>query len=243
MKNRLQKTILTVAVCLLSASASAVVVDLRETGLGNGMGSGGLILPVTSGSQSYWAGLQKLTLNNSQSLLAFCVDPWEWSSGDNHSYSTNNLNTIFGQAKADFVRELYSEAYAGTLLTTSQGNLNAAAFQLALWEIITDDNPGIAGLQFNLDSGLVRKVSTTDSSLVAATNTLLSKIDGVYGSENYAFSLYVSGKSMGQGTTGGFQDFLVANRIPEPGAFSLMLGALGGMGLLGWRRRQLARKA
>lgn len=243
MKKRLRKAILMAATCLISASASAAIVDLRETGLGNGMGSGGLVLPVTSGTQSYWAGLQILTLNNSQSLLAFCVDPWEWSSGANQSYSTNNLNTIFGEPKADFIRELYSEAYSGTLLTGSQGNLNAAAFQLALWEIIADDNPAMNGLQFNLDSGLVRKVSTTNASLVTATTALLNRMDGVYGSENYAFNLYVSGKSLGQGPTGGYQDFLVVNKIPEPGAFSLMLGALGGMGLLALRRRQKPAKA
>jgi len=32
--------------------------------------------------------------------------------------------------------------------------------------------------------------------------------------------------------------FITTSSIPEPGAFSLMLGALGGMGLLALRRRQ-----
>lgn len=249
MKALFKKGILVAATCLASLSAPANAVMITESGLGNGLATGGLVLPVAAGSANYWAGLQTLLVDNSRSLLAFCIDPWEWSSSANQSYGTSSLESVFGQSKAGFIRELYSEAYSGTLLPGSQGNLNAAAFQLALWEIVADDNPTLAGLQSNLNNGLVHKVPGTTGSLIGATNALLNHIDGVFGSENYTFDLYVSGRSAGQVGTAGFQDFLVANRVPEPGLARLnqvpepgMLGltltALGGLGLLGLRRRQ-----
>lgn len=238
MKNSIKKTLLVSATCLASLSAYANPVIIKETGLGNGLWSNGLYLPVdTSNARGYWSGLQTLLIDNSKSVLAFCVDPWEWSSRDNQNYSTGNLDTVFGTPKANFIRELYSEAYSGTLLASDLGKLNAAAFQLALWEIIADDGPADR-LQYNLATGLVRKVSGTNADMVTAANSLLSHIDGVYGRENYSYELFVSGRSAGKAGASGYQDFLVVNRVPEPGMAALMLTALGGLGLAGLRRRK-----
>ncbi|MDP3540143.1 MAG: PEP-CTERM sorting domain-containing protein [Azonexus sp.] len=238
MKTSIKKVLLVSATCLTSLSAYANPVIIKETGLGNGLWTNGLILPVdTNNARGYWSGLQTLLIDNSKSVLAFCVDPWEWSSSFNQNYSTGNLDTIFGAPKANFIRELYSEAYSGTLLAGDPGKLNAAAFQLALWEIIADDGAAI-GLQSDLTAGLVRKVASTNASMLTAANTLLSHIDGVYGRENYSYELFISGRSVGQAGTSGYQDFLVVNRIPEPGMAALMLTALGGLGLAGLRRRK-----
>lgn len=252
MKTSIPKSALLAAGILATSSALAAPVFIKETGLSNGMATGGLLLPINSTPLNYWSGLQTLLINNSDKVLAYCIDPWEWSSSANQSYSTNNLDAIFGTAKAGFISELYSESYASTLTTGSAGNLNAAAFQLALWEIITDDNPNAAGLQSSFSNGLVQKTGSTDMSIVRSATVMLGRIDGVYGSDSYIFDLYTSGKSLGQGRVSGYQDFLVASKqetfitttkVPEPGAFSLMLGALGGMGLLALRRRQATAKA
>lgn len=250
MKNTLKKSLLATAAMLACTSALAVPVMLRESGFGNGMATNGLILPIYASPLNYWAGLQTVVIDNAKTVLAFCVDPWEWSSGSNQSYVTNSLDTIFGGEKASFIRELYSESYSSTLQAGNAGNLSAAAFQLALWEIIADDNPHAAGLQVSLANGLVQKVKDTDKDLLKAAKDMLNKVDGSFGTDTYSFDLYTSGKSLGQGAVNGYQDFLVAskqdvpvtasratNNVPEPGAFSLMLGALGSMGLLGWRRR------
>lgn len=245
MKKILKYGVIAAASYLLAAPASAALVSIQEVDVGNGMSSGGLVLPVDTRTINYWAGLQKLVINSSASVLAFCVDPWEWTSPNTVNYSTNNLGSIFGAAKANMIGELYSEAYSSTLLPGNLGgNLNAAAFQLALWEIIADDNPAIAGLQANLNNGLVHVVQGTNASLIAATNVLLSHIDGVYGNENYTFSFYTNGRSAGQAGPAGYQDFLVANRVPEPGTISLIvsaLSALSGLSVLGLRRRQSSR--
>lgn len=223
---------------LATGSAVAAPVLIKETGLANGMGSNGLILPVSSIAQNYWSGLQTLLIDDARSVLAFCVDPWEWSSNKNQSYVTNSLDGIFGSAKAGLIRELYSESYASTLLTGSAGKLNAAGFQLALWEIIADDNPNMDGLQSSLGSGLVRSVRSTRSDILLNAQSMLDRIDGVFGQESYGFELFTSGTSMGQAGRVGYQDFLVANRVPEPGMLGLMAGALGGLALTGWRRRK-----
>lgn len=241
MKKTLTCSLLLAATSLISAPASAAVVSLQETGLGNGLMTGGLVLPIDTRTLDYWAGTQTVLINGKRTELAFCVDPWEWSSSQNQSYATGSLTAVFGTAKAGMIGELYSEAYRGTLLSTSQGDLNAAAFQLALWEIIADDNPALAGLQANLNSGLVRVVGGTNASLVAATNALLSRIDGVYGADNYVFDYYASGRSAGQAGTAGYQDFLVAHQVPEPGVISLVISALSvlsGIALFGGRRRK-----
>lgn len=241
MKKILKYGLLAAAGCLLAVPASAALVSIQEVDVGNGMSTGGLVLPVDSRTINYWAGLQKLLINGSANVVAFCADPWEWTSPNTVNYSTNSLDAVFGTPKARMISELYSEAYSGTLLPSNLGgNLNAAAFQLALWEIIADDNPAIAGLQANLNNGLVHVVQGTNANLIAATNVLLSHIDGVYGNENYAFTFYTNGRSAGQAGQAGYQDFLVANRVPEPGTISLVvsaLSALSGLSVLGLRRQ------
>jgi len=240
MKGTFSRAVLLLAGLFAAGAALSTPVFIKETGLANGMATGGLLLPIYPRPLNFWAGLQTLTINDTREVLAFCVDPWEWSSSTNQAYTTNNLYTIFGRAKAGFISELYSESYGSTLQAGAAGNINAAAFQLALWEIITDENPNMTGLQSSFADGLVQKTGSTDTSIVQTATAMLGRIDGVYGHERYGFALYTSGKSLGRGKRGGYQDFLVANRIPEPGAFSLMLGALGGMGLLGWRLRVMA---
>lgn len=233
--NKLATKALAVAfTCLTAASAAAGPVLIKETSLGNGMGSGGLVLPILANPANYWAGLQNIRIDNTQNFLAFCVDPWEWSPGSNQSYNTNNLDSIFGATKAGNIRELYSEAYASTLIPGNQGgNLNAAAFQLALWEIIADN-------QLNLALGAVHTVASTNGALATAAQNLLNQIDGNFGNENYVYQFYTSGNSAGARGTAGYQDYLVVNRVPEPGTALLLLSALCSASLIGRRRRKQA---
>lgn len=240
MNKKIKHALLIAATAMAAGSVSAAPVLIKETGLANGLASGGLVLPVANGAQNYWSGLQTLLIDNTRSVLAFCVDPWEWSSNQNQSYVTNSLDSIFGAPKAGFIRELYSESYASTLLGGSAGKLNAAGFQLALWEIIADDNPNMSGLQSSLSSGLVRSVSGTRSDIRQSAQSMLDRIDGVFGPESYGFELFTSGTSMGQSGRAGYQDFLVAHRVPEPGSFGLLAGALGSLALIGRHRRKTA---
>lgn len=237
MPKRLTQTLLGSLICLITASASAAPVLIKESALGNGQWTTSLTLPIQSGAANYWAGLQTLVIDNVNSVLAFCVDPWEWSPSSNQSYNTGSLDSMFGTTKARYIRELYSESYAGTLKPNNGGANAAAGFQLALWEIIADGDLKLDG------SGLVRTNSNTTQNIVSIANGMLNQINGVYGNDNYSFTFYTSGKSAGTGTTAGYQDYLVVNKIPEPGIGLLMATALGGMSLLSLRRRKTAKQA
>ena len=220
--------------CLAAASVSAAPVLIRETGLANGEATNSLILPVQSGAANYWAGTQTILINNTTSALAFCADPWEWSPGSNQTYNTATLDGIFGTTKANDIRTLYALSYGSVQQSGATGNSAAAAFQLALWEIIADGDLRLDG------TGLVRTTASTNQSLVSQANALLSQVGsaGNINANDYSFTLYVSGKSDGVGNTPGYQDYLVANRIPEPNIGLLMATALGAALMLARRREQ-----
>lgn len=124
------------------------------------------------------------------------------------------------------------------MLPGNIGNLNAAGFQVALWEIIADDNPRLVGLQSDLANGLVSKTASTNASIVTTAQAMLAQVDGNYGSDNFSFELFTSGKSLGQGRVAGYQDFLVVTKVPEPGMLGLLAGALGSLGLVSLGRRK-----
>jgi len=233
MKNTIKKTLAVALACLAANAANAESVQIREAGLAQGLWSNALQLPAQGGIANYWTGLQTIIVNESKQLLAFCIDPWEWSPNSNRTYAaSNDLTTYFGASKANLVRELYADAYSGTQLPAlSGGNLNAAAFQLALWEIIADSS-------INLTTGAVRTVTGTNSQIVNAAELLLANLgNGSNSNDNYAFELYSNGKSMGSGAQSGFQDYLVVHRVPEPATGALILAALA-LGATGVHRRR-----
>lgn len=210
-----RKLAIGLAAWLLSMGAAHAEL-LKETGLGNGMWSGGLQLPVMASSANYWSGFQTIDVNDGSSVtsfLAFCVDPYQWSSGSYSTYTGTDFNTFFGSRAAD-VSALYNQAFAGAL----SGNLDAAAMQLALWEVANDDQ--------NLTAGGVRTVSGTNSALKSAAQGLLSNLGAYSGPSQYTFTVYTSGSN---------QDFLVAAPIPEPGTYAMMLAGIGLMGLVAHR--------
>ena len=237
MKTSLKKSFVAAAICftaLLAGPASAVTVEIKEVGLVQGMASNGLLLPTQSSPANYWAGMQNILVDNSKLMFAFCIDPWEWSSSGAQPYSSSsNFDAYFGATRSSRIRELYSDAYSSTQLSDAGGKLNAAAFQLALWEIIGDS-------ELNFASGIVQTVTATNPQIVSVAKALLDHLDdGLYGDERYTFQLYTNGKSMGAGAVNGFQDYLVANRVPEPSSVALLLLALGvGTGFSAARRRK-----
>lgn len=225
MKNAIGRAFLFVAIAvagLLGAQpVFAQTVQIKETGLGNGTFSGGLLLPVQSSSANYWSGLQTISVNDGSSttsFLAFCVDPFQWSPGSYTTYTKTDFNAFFGSRVAD-ITALYNEAYSGA--TASGGNGAAAAMQLALWEVANDNK--------NLATGGVQTVSGTNSALKTNAQALLTNLGSFGGSSNYNFTLYTSSTN---------QDYLVATPVPEPQTYMMLLAGLGLMGYVARRRER-----
>lgn len=184
-----------------------------------------MVLPIQSGSQNYFAGSASIkvgtTSSNGTSFLAYCIDPFQWASSTPTTYTQSSLSSL-GSSHATDVSKLYSQAYASTV----GNNVNSAAFQIALWELAKDDG--------NLTTGAVRTTSSTNATIVAAANSMISNAKtGVAGSTNYSFNLYASDTK---------QDYLVASvssvsPVPEPNTYALMIAGLGLISFTAGRRR------
>jgi hypothetical protein len=206
---------------ILSSNALASPVLLKEIGLSSGLTTGNLSLPVSSSPLNYFAGLQNIQINNDDVLQAYCIDPFQFSPTSNASYQVgNDFSGYFGADAAD-IGKLYSLFYTSTL----GNNLNAAGFQLALWELIADSSK-------NLAAGLVKKTSSTNASIVSTAQGMLDALSGPAGADSFIFTLYTSASK---------QDYMVAtlnqNQVPEPHSVVLMGLALALLALSLRRQR------
>lgn len=210
--------------CILacaSAPVAATPVLLKEAGLSSGMAVGSLKLPASPSPQNYFSGLQQIQVDNDLSWLAYCIDPFQWSSNSNSVYDQRSDFAGFFGAKAGSVAKLYSLFYSSTL----GNNLNAAGFQLALWELVADSTQ-------NLSAGNVATTAGTNAAVKNSAQSMLDALSGPAGNQQFAFTLYTSASN---------QDFLVAtlsaNQVPEPQAWLLCAAALAAL-LLARRQRR-----
>jgi hypothetical protein len=220
---------------MVTSATNASDVFVSETGLGAGQASGSLVLPV--GTNNVWAGLQTISVAaevdgaSASSFLAYCVDPAHYSTSAYIAFfapaAKDNLETVF-VPQAATMRDLFNRYYAGTI----NDNANAAAFQLALWEIV-DDNRDLA-------TGSVRANASTNSGLVGNATALLNNLSYL-GPSLYDLTVYRVDRAVA-GASG--QDYIVASpkagfvtSIPEPEPYVLILAGLGMIGLCARRRR------
>lgn len=163
--------------------------------------------------------------------LTFCSDFYQYVSSSYTQYEIVGLEAIpssqpMGAAKAAALRSLYASAGSAALASNANTTL-AAAFQVAVWEIVTDFD-GTAG-SLNLAAGDFKASRTNGQAFSGAMATQLGDLFAA------AVSPAVGGPSMIGLKSGSNQDqILVGFQVPAPGAMAVMgLGALG----LGRRRR------
>ena len=228
--------VLSFSSAVMSAHADVYV---KEVSTSSGLSSGSLLLPVNASAQNYFAGLQNIKVSatapgtdaDAQSFLAYCIDPGHYSSTsyiDNFTpSSTSSVASVFATQSSN-IQKLFDKYYGATV----GSNANAAAFQLALWEIANDDQ--------NLSNGAVQVQTSgakqTLGSLVTDAQSLLSGYSSYAGPQIYTLTLYQVVNPGPVGATTG-QNYIVA-LVPEPTSFGMLLAGLGLMGFIGRRSMQ-----
>ena len=234
---------LTIGLALEVQAAPDVYV--AETSLGLGQQTGALRLPVEGGrTANFWAGFQSISVSPNStgapgmSFAALCADSAHYSTSSflpNYApLSTNNVENAFTSRATD-IQNLFNKWYA----TAHDSALNAAAFQIALWEVANDDK--------NLNTGAVQAKPSigTFQSVVDQANRYL---DFSYaGTDLYALTAYKVNRVAYSGSLG--QDYIVVSApggdstspIPEPESYAMLLAGLGLLGLVGKRQKGFRR--
>ncbi|MEQ9096350.1 MAG: hypothetical protein RIE32_08815 [Phycisphaerales bacterium] len=227
--------IATFAVLATSAIAAADTVTMNFVGAGHGrtatirvdgdrytVHAGQLIHDVTARSGSSAPGLGQLT--------TYCVDVAEWVSYQSRVYNVNELtdapvshgNAGMDQHKADAVGRLYS--YANGQQYGADNNF-AAAFQLAVWEVVSDLATSTTAL--NVADGDFQAWNL-NSGTISYLNTLL----GVAVDDDVRISDRVLAL-----TNDGSQDQMFEVAVPLPTTGAMAAVGLAGAGFFGRRRR------
>ena len=146
--------------------------------------------------------------------LAFCIDLFQTY----HMPTDFDVVAAPGGAGSPFFQrldKLYTSYFAGV-----DTSVEAAAFQIAIWEILYDGS-------LNLGDGEFRLVEVGDA-VLSQVNAYLTGLDQQTGG-GYAFT-FLKNET--------YQDLVIASPVPLPAGALLLLGALGAMGVA--RRKAVA---
>ncbi len=172
-------------------------------------------------------------------IEAFCVDIFDGVSYDWNTYDIKTVPQVpdpdagpMGTAKAGYVAELLD-----TYWVSGMTNVQAAAVQVSLWEILDEALPAnptpvppAAGWSVSPDAGTFYLDAASNASVITAANNMLDSLSG-----GGPYSNYLGLTHPQEGGTSQYQDFIV--RVPVPTA--VLLGVLG-LGVVGWKLRKYA---
>jgi hypothetical protein len=163
-------------------------------------------------------------------LNSFCIEPKTSLVRGDTLFSTGTLANYFGQPQQNLISRLYDLHYD----TVSSVAGAASAFQLVLWEIVSDgaDLSLSAGNFFTTSGfGTAATVAATWLTELAAWSTQLGTQP--YISQQYDFVALSAGNSQDQ-----LSVTRRAQNVPEPGVLALL--GIGAIAALAHRRRTTA---
>ena len=203
----------------VTAAANASTVTVNYQNAGNVFGSPNLSSSANISSPQHdgWvgAGPFRLNANGLGDFVAFCIDLGKYMA-NGQTYTTSSTSA-WGAAVDQNIGKLFNTAYAG-VDTATEG----AAFQIALWEIITD-----TGSAFNLGGGSF-SVLSANAAVLSQASAYLSGLNGA-ATGNYAMTFLNSSTS---------QNLVTVSPVPIPAAGGFLAVALGGL----FGMRKLRRK-
>lgn len=234
------KTKLAITAAMFAAAtgvATADTIDAQYLGTGRGQN-----VKVTSAlfNGNVFAGQLRHNLTNGTGNATslngewrtYCTDLAQRVSGSGTQYTVVSISMVpesspMGALKAQAIANMYAFS-AGTESSSSSSNDFATAFQLAVWEIVTDYNPLSLNNGISITAGNFRATKTDNSPLSSSVNSHLSNLFGaITSSVGNVASL--SGIASGRA-----QDQIIPTPIPAPATLAL---ASAGLLCLAGRRR------
>lgn len=230
-------TIALIAAATASTAFGASTVNVKYTGTASGQN---VKITYNGNTSTVFAGQLKHTLSGAtgeyaytnKQWLTYCTDLAQYVTSSTKVYTFDTLpnmpgNAPMGAAKGQAVQNLFNFANGAQVASNITSDY-ATAFQLAIWEIVTDysGNNSIAGLSLN--SGNFKAKNTSGNSLSnSITNIFNTLLAG-------AFTPALTSVDVVGVSSNSYQDQVF--QVPAPGSL-----ALAGLGTLMLTRRRKAR--
>ena len=234
-----------VGISMLATTAAATPISLVYNGASVTSGQETATITVTPGTPTadfpiktstvYAYGFNMTNTNTDTSgtlgsFLAWCLDVYSnLSTSSDVARSYTITDDPFGNSyglsdtEKDRVQNVFDANFGGVTVTNG---VQAAGFQLALWNAVYDTD-------WNVDQEGVFKAAASNA-VINQANTYLSAADGFTGNNAYRLSFLESTPNTGEVK---YQNLVTVSPVPLPAAGVLLLAALGGLGFAGRRRK------